>query len=84
MEAPKCRICQGRHYGLCPTSGKGADGKDPPLGDKQQTVTVPKEAAAIAGVSPKHHGKAPFDRVKYQRDYMAKRRAATRATRHKA
>lgn len=79
MDAPKCRICGERHWGLCPkNSDGGVEGhaSTPPRiadigGMKPRDGRIVKRASIKAGLS-----EAKFDRVAYQREYMRKRRAA--------
>lgn len=72
MDAPKCRLCGERHYGLCQKfKTKEAVRKivDPrPTRETHCTeAVIPIEEADPAGIV--------FDRKAYQRDYMKKARA---------
>lgn len=65
MEAPKCKICGGRHYGICPTLPEitletafhNAEKPVPPTTSAQKTG---------------------FDKKSYQREYMRKYRKTHR------
>ena len=71
MEAPKCKICGQRHYGLCPQA-KGGEanipGHDSRASEDDANKTQPRAAK-------KRAVRGSFDRKAYQREYMRKRRA---------
>lgn len=85
MEAPKCKLCGGRHYGLCKAvtkperiiktpSGRAASG---PVTASEE---ITPEADAVRAVTNAMEGvRLKFDRNAYQRDYMRKKRAKDRA-----
>jgi hypothetical protein len=65
MEKPLCKLCGKRHYGMCAA----------PQVDKPETeVEHPKPEVQ------KPIAKEKFDRNKYQRELMRKRRAAAKST----
>lgn len=71
MEAPKCKICGQKHYGLCKNMTVGFD-TAAPNGDHSAHVIV--EDGKVADVVLIPAGEK-FDRLKYQREYMRKKRA---------
>lgn len=74
MEAPKCKICGSRHYGICPTL------PDIPAKTPLKEPEKKPESRIDAEVLPKKIG---YDRnayhKQYMRGYMRKRRAAKKA-----
>jgi hypothetical protein len=95
MEAPKCKLCGERHYGMCAQSNKPA---------KKPTTRPVEKIAAQSSTSeridapPLHVNPPPYastlpvncphcgrpmlktdDKAAYQRDYMRKRRARQKA-----
>ena len=82
MEAPKCKICGCRHYGLCaapvcqteqpvPVEDGADDGIVPPV----QEVPVP---ISVHGPVSASTDRPKRDRSAYMRDYMRARREAQR------
>jgi hypothetical protein len=57
MEAPKCKICGVRHYGICPTTPE----------KKPQSMPEQAETRIKPSVPP---DKTVFDRKEYQKLYM--------------
>lgn len=47
MEAPKCRICEKRHYGLCPVEGSGEKSK---VRKKVQRGSKPASGPSVLGM----------------------------------
>lgn len=89
MEAPKCRLCDERHWGLCPATksvSRPVVDRTPrdgvgliPSGKPEGLVGPASERdGATANTKPTH--KPKFDRNAYQRDLMRKRRAAEKAS----
>ena len=83
MDKPLCRLCNVRHFSSSPHVFKDIVNEEAkrPSPEKQVKATqeVPEKiepAAAKPKRKPKVKG---FDRVKYQRDYMRKRRAEGKA-----
>ena len=72
MEAPKCKLCGERHYGMCPSVKAFIAAADTPSYRKALASITPAEAAKI------REGK--FDRTAYQRELMRRRRAAATST----
>ena len=59
MEAPKCKLCGGRHYGICPTL------------PEITLESTPQDTKSL--MEPEFHVKKPaFDRNVYQKQYMRK------------
>jgi hypothetical protein len=69
MEAPKCKICHERHYGMC---AKVPDKviRDAVLHGTGISVVTPSQTKHI----PIENTKPKFDRTVYQRELMRKRR----------
>jgi hypothetical protein len=95
MDAPRCKICKDRHYGLCSNTSLGSasgcpegdDGRTEVNRLRKRNVT---ESETTAGAILKASGDKSqvvtagetaqkFDRLAYQREYMRKRRAAKKA-----
>lgn len=85
MDAPKCKLCGDRHWGMCP----GTERREKPSCSSKSNAS---DAAAKTSPSPppKPDVKSPatvakrapagsFDRRAYQRELMRKRRAAAKA-----
>jgi hypothetical protein len=70
MEAPKCRICGQRHWGIVCALEKSSRG-EPEAANLRATKS---QANAVVAPSPREPN-PKFDRVAYQREYMRKRRA---------
>jgi hypothetical protein len=61
MEAPKCRLCGNRHYGLCPTTvERELESTPKQTGKKQESLATPEKPAK----------KPQFDRNAYHKQYM--------------
>jgi hypothetical protein len=61
MDAPKCRLCGNRHYGLCPTTVEREIESTP-----KQTSKQPESL-----IAPEKPAKKPqFDRNAYHKQYM--------------
>ena len=91
MLAPLCKTCQERHYGPC-TGGttqlqrlasapvaatKASKPKAMKAASKRAVKPTPAKKQATA--PRKRAPKGTFDKAAYQRDYMRKKRAATKA-----
>lgn len=82
MEAPKCKICGARHYGLCTPTINSGDRPITIVHAKGSSRLEPGEeltwdALGNPAVKPKFDRNA-YHRA-YMRDYMRKRRAAAKA-----
>jgi len=72
MEAPNCRLCKKRHYGPCNTFSV-REGFAPAADD----IVPAKKRRWVKPVLKRYVRVSltgGFDRVKYQREYMRKRR----------
>jgi hypothetical protein len=71
MEAPKCKLCGERHWGLCPSN-------ESPEPIKIEDLTPPQQLKLLKALldDPRIEDKGKFDRTAYQREYMRKWRAA--------
>lgn len=65
MDAPKCKLCGGRHWGGCAITERKVIASEAP------TTILMSEPNDPTNFEPK----IKFDRVAYQREYMRKRRA---------
>lgn len=83
MDAPKCKICQERHYGICLsrkslTVAKKAIAPDHP---KARTVVLNQEKARAECIGmkeatiPAAEAGPAFNKLAYQKEYMRKARA---------
>lgn len=81
MDAPKCRLCQEHHYGLC--HGKVIANVVKELKARSSTVEPRPLKSEIVGSSPavpakKRAPRGSFDRTAYQRELMRKRRGVSK------
>jgi hypothetical protein len=68
MEAPKCRLCEQRHWGNCESSAPTAPAKTLPLAPKPKAKAPP---SPLAATTANDLGAAQdFNRKAYQRAYM--------------
>lgn len=70
MDAPKCKLCGERHYGLCAV--KRASVREPDHRDAEIAQLKAKIADLEARLAPKPAG----SRAAYMRDYRAKTKAS--------
>lgn len=75
MEAPKCKICSQRHYGLCPP----AKGGDAHAHNKPVTGIPSASDVAKPRIAKKRAARGTFDRTAYQREFMRRLRAALKS-----
>lgn len=96
MEAPKCKICDERHYGLC----RAAKLSEQEKADHDQLMYGQSFMLKERGKPAKHvpietiypeppeppagmvYSRQVFDRTAYQREYMRKRRAKAKSLNH--
>ena len=93
MDAPRCRLCETRHYGLCPAfmvtapKAKPADkppGAPLPLANstKMDDSLANTPDPLLAHAASTYKSRDPDKRRAYQRDLMRRRRASERAGNH--
>ena len=80
MDAPKCRLCEKKHYGPCAIDPIGANQTSAGC---QGCIAKDAEIAAlreqlVTKVSSSDEPHMPFDRKVYMRDYMRKYRKEQR------
>lgn len=63
MDAPKCKLCGERHYGLCRQKGGEATAR-------ANTSAIQVRPPVVSPKKPAAGAKSKFDRNAYHRDYM--------------